>query len=84
MVRKRNVGSGLRDENTSTEMKTDCVLSKIIGTTLFAAIFQIVEKQCFEKLAAKKSRDKAGVVREKPLTSNLYNYLCENFKTVTL
>ena len=57
---------------------------KIIGTNHFAAIFQIIEKQYFEKLAAKKSRDKAGTACEKLLTSTLYNYLCENFKTVIL
>jgi hypothetical protein len=63
-------------------MKTGCVLSKIIGTNYFAAIFQIIEKQYFEKLATRKSMDKAGVALEKLLTSNLYNYLCDNFKTV--
>ena len=53
-------------------MKTDCILSKKIGTSRFAAIFQIIEKQYFEKLA-KKSMDKAGVAPEKLLTSNLYH-----------
>ena len=56
-------------------MKTDRVLSKKIGTSRFAAIFQIqiIEKQYFEKLATKKSMDKAGVAPEKLLTSNLYH-----------
>ena len=53
-------------------MKTDRVLSKIIGTSRFSDIFQIIEKQYFEKLATKKSMDKAGVAPEKLLTSNLY------------
>ena len=53
-------------------MKTDRVLSKKIGTSRFAAIFQIIEKQYFGKLATKKSMDKAGVAPEKLLTSNLY------------
>ena len=66
-------GSGLRNENTFGGMKTDCVLSKIIGTSRFSAIFQIIEKQYFEKLATKKSMDKAGVAPEKLLTSNLYH-----------
>ena len=47
-------GSGLRNEDTFGGMKTDCVSSKIIGTSRFAAIFQIIEKQYFEKLATKK------------------------------
>ena len=55
---------------------------KIIGTNYCAAIFQIIEKQYFEKLSTKKSMDKAEVALEKLLTSNLYNYLCDNFKTV--
>ena len=66
-------GSGLRNENTFGGMKTDCILSKIIGTSRFAAIFQIIEKQYFEELATRKSMDKAGVAREKLLTSNLYH-----------
>jgi len=66
-------GSGLRNENTFGGMKTDCVSSKIIGTSRFAAIFQIIEKQYFEKLATKKSMDKAGVAPEKLLTSSLFH-----------
>ena len=66
-------GSGLRNENTFGGMKTDCVSSKIIGTSRFAAIFQIIEKQYFEELATRKSMDKAGVAPEKLLTSNLYH-----------
>ena len=54
-------------------MKTDCMLSKKIGTSRFTAIFQIIEKQYFEELATRKSMDKAGVAREKLLTSNLYH-----------
>jgi hypothetical protein len=73
MGRKRKLGSGLRNENTFGGMKTDCVLSKIIGTSRFAAIFQIIEKQYFEKLATRKSMDKAEVAPEKLLTSNLYH-----------
>ena len=73
MGRKRKLGSGLRNENTFGGMKTDCVLSKIIGTSRFAAIFQIIEKQYFEKLTTKKSMDKVGVAPEKLLTSNLYH-----------
>ena len=73
MGRKRKLGSGLRNENTFGGMKTDCVLSKIIGTSRFAAIFQIIEKQYFEKFATKKSMDKAGDAPEKLLTSNLYH-----------
>lgn len=65
-------------------MITESVLSKIIGTNHFSVIFQTIERQYFEKLTAKKSRDKAGVAHEKLLTSSFYNYLCENFKTVTL
>jgi hypothetical protein len=66
-------GSGLRNEDTFGGMKTDCVSSKIIGTSRFAAIFQIIEKQYFEKLATRKSMDKAEVAPEKLLTSNLYH-----------
>ena len=73
MGRKRKLGSGLRNEHTFGGMKTDRVLSKIIGTSRFAAIFQIIEKQYFEELATRKSMDKAGVAREKLLTSNLYH-----------
>ena len=73
MGRKRKLGSGLRNENTFGGMKTDRVLSKIIGTSRFSAIFQIIEKQYFEKLVTKKSMDKAGVAPEKLLTSNLYH-----------
>jgi len=47
-------GSGLRNEDTFGGMKTDCILSKKIGTSRFSAIFQIIEKQYFEKLATKK------------------------------
>ena len=54
-------------------MKTDCLLSKKIGTSRFVAIFQIIETQYFEKFATRKSMDKAGVAREKLLTSNLYH-----------
>ena len=46
---------------------------KKIGTSRFAAIFQIIEKQYFEELATRKSMDKAGVAPEKLLTSNLYH-----------
>ena len=52
------------------------------GTSRFTAIFQIIEKQYFEELATRKSMDKAGVAREKLLTSNLYHYLCKNYKTI--
>ena len=45
---------------------------KKIGTSRFTAIFQIIEKQYFEELTTGKSVDKAGVAREKLLTSNLY------------
>lgn len=45
---------------------------KKIGTSRFTVIFQIIEKQYFEELATRKSMDKAGVAREKLLTSNLY------------
>ena len=62
MARMWNVGSGLRSENI-----------KKIGTSRFAVIFQIIEKQYFEELATKKSMDKAGVAPEKLLTSNLYH-----------
>ena len=73
MGRKWKLGSGLRNKNTFGGMKTDCVLSKIKGTSRFAAIFQIIEKQYFEKLATRKSMDKAEVAPEKLLTSNLYH-----------
>jgi hypothetical protein len=46
-------------------MITESVLSKIIGTNHFSVIFQTIERQYFEKLTAKKSRDKAGFAREK-------------------
>jgi hypothetical protein len=54
-------------------MKTDCILSKKIGTSRFAAIFQIIEKQYFENLATKNSKDKAETAREKLLIGNLFN-----------
>jgi hypothetical protein len=46
---------------------------KSIGTNRFAVIFQIIEKQYFENLATKNSKDKAETAREKLLTCNLYN-----------
>ncbi len=55
---------------------------KKIGTSRFTAIFQIIEKQYFEELAIGKNMDKAGVAREKLLTSNLYHYLYKNYKTI--
>ena len=73
MGRKWKLGSGLRNDNTFGGMKTDCVLSKIIGTSRFAAIFQIIEKQYFEKLATQKSRDMTLLHLSNLLTSIFYD-----------
>jgi hypothetical protein len=54
-------------------MKTDRVLSKKIGTSRFSAIFQIIEKQYFEKLATQKSRDMTLLHLSNLLTSIFYD-----------